>query len=44
MWTMSDLNLSSSWSLTKKGCFFISVVVLLNATIHTHSVNQLLIS
>lgn len=30
--------------LTKKGCFFILVIVLLNTTIHTYSVNQLLIS
>lgn len=41
---MSYLKLYSTWTSTKKGCFFILVIVLLNAAICTHSVNQLLIS
>lgn len=36
--------LYSTWILTKKGCFSILEIVLLNATIRTYSVNQLLIS
>ncbi len=48
--TMSVLKLGSTWIQVhmdfskEKGCFFMLVIVLLNATFHTHSVNQLLIS
>lgn len=41
---ISYLKLCSTWILTEKNYVSLLVIVLLNATIQTHSVNQLLIS